>query len=64
MQPHAAIVAFASTKIPMLSRSGFWAMAHEARTDVSMLLCSVFLLVAGAGPISLDARIEPARHPS
>jgi putative oxidoreductase len=52
------IVAFASTKIPMLSRNGFWAMAHEARTDVSMLLCSAFLLVAGAGRLSVDARLE------
>jgi putative oxidoreductase len=52
------IVAFASTKIPMLARNGFWAMAHEARTDVSMLLCSAFLLVVGAGPRSADARIS------
>ena len=22
-----------TTKIPMLSKQGFWAMAHEARTD-------------------------------
>jgi len=55
------IVAFASTKIPMLSRNGFWAMAHEARTDVSMLLGSMFLLVVGAGRFSLDGRIARSR---
>jgi putative oxidoreductase len=51
------IVAISTTKIPMLLKSGFWAMAHEARTDWAMLLGSIFLLVVGAGPWSLDARI-------
>jgi putative oxidoreductase len=51
------LVAIATTKIPMLFKSGFWAMAHEARTDWCMLLGSVFLLLVGSGPISLDARI-------
>src|SRR5258708_4310814 len=32
------IVAISTTKIPMLLKSGFWAMAHEARTDWAMLL--------------------------
>jgi len=49
------LVAIASTKIPILLERGFWAMAHEARTDFSMLLGSVLLLIAGAGPASLDA---------
>ena len=51
------LVAIASTKIPILLEQGFWAMAHEARTDFSMLLGSIFLLIAGAGPASLDAII-------
>ncbi len=51
------VVAIATTKIPMLFKSGFWAMAHEARTDWCMLLACVFLLLVGSGPISLDARI-------
>jgi len=50
-------VAIATTKIPMLAAKGFWATAHEARTDWSMLLGLVFLLVAGAGVRSLDASI-------
>src|SRR5437764_8794807 len=32
------LVAIGSTKVPILLKSGFWAMAHEARTDWSMLL--------------------------
>ena len=50
-------VAIAMTKIPMLLEKGFWVAAHEARTDVSMLLGLVFLLIVGAGPWSLDQRI-------
>jgi uncharacterized membrane protein YphA (DoxX/SURF4 family) len=50
-------VAIATTKIPMLRHQGFWAMAHEARTDYCMLLGLLFLLmterrrgVRGASP--------------
>jgi uncharacterized membrane protein YphA (DoxX/SURF4 family) len=52
------LVAIATTKIPVLVKSGFWAMAHEARTDYSMLLGSVFIILVGSGPLSLDARIR------
>jgi len=31
-------------------------MAHEARTDFAMFLGSLFLLIVGAGMLSLDAR--------
>ena len=54
------IVAIASTKIPMLAKSGFWATAHEARTDWSMILGAIFLLIVGGGAASMDARL--ARH--
>jgi putative oxidoreductase len=61
-------VAIISTKIPMLlghgfwmfnlpklNQYGFWSMAHEARVDFAMLLGAIFLLIVGAGSISLDA---------
>lgn len=51
------LVAISTTKVPMLMRSGFWAMAHEARTDFSMLLGSIFLLIVGAGAWSIDMRL-------
>jgi putative oxidoreductase len=47
-------VAIAATKIPIWLSKGFWPMAHEARTDYSMLLGSIFLLLVGAGPWSVD----------
>jgi uncharacterized membrane protein YphA (DoxX/SURF4 family) len=65
------LVAIFSTKIPILlgygywgfslrnlPYYGFWGMMHEARTDLSMLLGSLFLLVVGAGTLSLDARLK------
>jgi uncharacterized membrane protein YphA (DoxX/SURF4 family) len=56
------LVAIATTKIPILLESGFWKMAHEARTDWSMLLGSIFLLLVGAGKLSLDE--VRVRHPA
>ena len=50
------LVAIATTKIPMIAKSGIWAMLHEARTDFSMLLGLAFLLITGAGTLSWDAR--------
>lgn len=52
------LVALASTKWPILMERGFWAAAHEARTDWSMLLGCVFLLINGAGPWSVDHRVS------
>ncbi|HMA91433.1 MAG TPA: DoxX family protein [Polyangiaceae bacterium] len=67
-------VALISTKLPILLGTSFWgfelrpmkhygflAMAHEARTDWSMLLCSVFLLLVGAGAWSVDANSQDRR---
>ena len=47
--------AIATTKVPMLMKQGFWPTVHEARTDFSMLLGLVFLLIVGSGPWSLDS---------
>ena len=48
------LVAISTTKIPILLEKGFWAMAHEARTDWSMILGLIFLLIVGSGRWSLD----------
>ena len=47
---------------PKASQVGFWAMAHEARTDFCMFLGSIFLLIVGAGSLSLDAMIARSRR--
>lgn len=65
------LVALLTTKIPILvgygfwgfslrnvPYYGFWGMIHESRTDLSMLLGSLFLLIVGAGAWSIDARLK------
>lgn len=44
--------------VPKLARFGFWSMVSEARTDFCMFLGLVFLLIAGAGPVSRDAHFN------
>jgi putative oxidoreductase len=51
------LVAIATTKIPLLLKSGIWTMAHEARTDYTMLLACLFFLIVGAGRWSMDAHL-------
>ena len=57
------LTAIATTKIPILREHGFWKMAHESRTDWSMLLGSLFLLIVGGGLWSADARWRRNRKP-
>jgi hypothetical protein len=47
-------VAIATTKLPILEKDGFWKMAHESRTDFSMLTGSLFLFLRGGGRWSFD----------
>jgi putative oxidoreductase len=64
------LVALATTKVPIwlghgywrfshtfAPKSGGWALLHESRTDLAMLLCAAMLTFAGAGAWSLDAMI-------
>jgi uncharacterized membrane protein YphA (DoxX/SURF4 family) len=56
------VTAIATTKVPILMDAGFWKAAHEARTDWSMLLGSMFLLIVGGGLWSLDAVLSQNRN--
>jgi putative oxidoreductase len=51
-------VAIATTKIPMPAKDGFWGTMHEARTDLCMLLGSLFLIAVGSGRLSLDTTVH------
>jgi putative oxidoreductase len=48
------IVAISTTKIDILVNQGLWEMLHAARTDWSMLLGSIFLIIRGGGYASID----------
>jgi putative oxidoreductase len=54
------LVAFITTKYPVLIEKGFWTMAHEYRTDFAMTLGNIFLLIKGAGKWSFDKML--GRH--
>lgn len=69
------LVAIFTTKIPILLGHGYWrfsvskvayygiwGMFHEARTDLSMLLGLLFLLIVGAGLWSIDGRLASTRR--
>ena len=49
-------VAILTTKVPIYMKQGWWAAEAEARTDYSMFMALLFLLIVGAGAWSLDAR--------
>jgi len=55
-------VAIATTKIPMLAKTGFWPTMHEARTDFCMLLGCLFLVAVGSGPLSVDTTLRRAEE--
>lgn len=48
------LTAIAATKTEVLHNEGLWAMLHGSRTDWSMLLGSIFLLITGGGKWSID----------
>jgi putative oxidoreductase len=50
------LVAISTTKINILINQGFWEMMHASRTDFSMLLGSIFLLIRGGGMWSMDQK--------
>jgi len=52
------LVAMATTKAEVLSKEGFWSMLHGSRTDWTMFLGSIFLLIKGGGRWSIDDRIQ------
>lgn len=71
------LVALVTTKLPVLmghgfgpfevrelSRYGFFSFTHESRTDWAMLLGSLFLVLAGGGPWSVDRHLGGGGGPA
>jgi uncharacterized membrane protein YphA (DoxX/SURF4 family) len=48
------MVAISTTKMTILADQGLWEMLHAARTDWSMLIGSLFLIIKGGGYASAD----------
>ncbi|MBY0347767.1 MAG: DoxX family membrane protein [Hydrotalea flava] len=51
-------VSIATTKAELLHNNGFWSMLHDSRTDWSMFLGNIFLIIKGGGKWSIDKQIE------
>jgi putative oxidoreductase len=49
------ITALLTTKIPVIAERGFWAMAHDSRTDFAMTMLLIYLFIYGAGNWSVDS---------
>ena len=56
--------AIVTTKFPILLKSGFWAMEDAGRTDYSMFMGLIFLIIAGSGTLSLDAFLVKKKTPA
>ncbi len=52
------IVAFITTKWPLLIAKGFFVMAHEYRTDFALTLLLIYLLKSGSGRWSVDSALS------
>jgi len=52
------LTAVTTTKIPILHEKGFWQMAHDSRTDFAMTMLIIFILIYGAGKLSVDYLIK------
>lgn len=56
------LVAFSTTKSEVYVEKGFWELLHGSRTDWSMLLGSIFLLIKGAGYWSFDNKLNGTKQ--
>lgn len=56
------LTAIATTKLEILSAEGVWAMMHSTRTDWSMLLGSIFLIIKGGGRWSMDLALHNKKN--
>lgn len=52
------LVAISVTKIDIGLQQGIWEMLHASRTDWSMLIGSIFLIIKGGGWASVDLQIN------
>jgi putative oxidoreductase len=52
------LVALGTTKAEVFANEGFWPLLHGSRTDWSMLLGSIFLLIKGGGRWSVDEVLQ------
>jgi putative oxidoreductase len=55
------VVAFITTKIPILIDQGLWSFAHGYRTDFAMTMLLIYLIIYGGGNGSIDQKINHSK---
>lgn len=58
------IIAFITTKLPILNYKGFWTFLHEYRTDFSLTILLIPLIIYGGGKWSVDLGILKSGNPA
>ena len=56
------IIAFITTKLPIMYYKGFWTFLHEYRTDFSLTLLLILLIIYGAGSRSFDLKMQQSEN--
>jgi putative oxidoreductase len=56
------IIAFITTKLPLLTTKGFWTFSHEYGTEFSLTLLLIVLLIYGGGKWSADLKILQSKN--
>jgi len=56
------IVAFTTTKLPLLATNGFLTFSHEYSTDFSLTLLLILLIIYGGGKWSFDLKISQSKN--
>jgi putative oxidoreductase len=56
------IIAFITTKLPLLTTKGFWTFLHEYSLEFSLTLLLVLLIIYGGGKWSVDLKILHSKN--
>jgi uncharacterized membrane protein YphA (DoxX/SURF4 family) len=57
------IIAFITTKLPLLATKGFWTFSHEYSTEFSLTFLLILLFIYGGGKWSVDLKILQSKNP-
>lgn len=57
------IIAFITTKLPLLSTKGIWTFFHEYKSDFCLTMLVILLIIYGGGRWSVDSKIFRSRNP-
>jgi len=56
------IIAFITTKLPLLATKGFWTFSHEYSIEFSLTFLLILLFIYGGGKWSVDLKILKSKN--